>query len=59
MYSIQDLSKLIGKPERRIQKLAKEGKIPVQKVGMVWQFSKVEIDRLFGKKECIEKPEEP
>lgn len=51
-YTVQSLSKLLGKSERRIQELAKEGKIPAQKVGMVWQFSKEEIDHwLSGKKE--------
>jgi len=53
MYSTQDLSKLLGKSERRIQELAKEGKIPAQKVGMVWKFSREEMDRwLSGKKGC-------
>jgi excisionase family DNA binding protein len=50
MYSIQALSKLLGKSVRRTQELAKEGNIPGQKVGTHWEFSKEEIDLWLSEK---------
>jgi len=49
-YTVQSLSKLLQKSERRIQELAKEGKIPGQKVGMKWCFVREEIDRWLSEK---------
>jgi excisionase family DNA binding protein len=55
MYSTKDLNKLLGRSECRIRELAKEGKIPAQKVGSTWQFPREEIDKwFFEKKECID-----
>lgn len=54
VFSIEALSKLLGKSRRRIQELAKEGKIPgAHKVGSRWGFSKEEIDRWLSKKEAV------
>lgn len=43
-YTVADVSNILGKPERRVQKLTKEGKIPGLKVGRIWYFRKEEID---------------
>jgi len=50
-YTVQSLSKLLQKSERRIQELAKEGKIPAHKVGMKWSFLREEMDRWLSEKE--------
>ena len=47
---VLSLAKLLGKSPRRIQELAKEGKIPARKVGPVWQFNKQEIDQWLSVK---------
>ena len=44
-YSVQDLTKLLGRSRRRIQELAKDGKIPARKVGRVWEFPTEETDQ--------------
>ena len=44
-YDVRSLSELLGKSMRRIQELAKEGKIPARKVGPHWVFDKAEIGR--------------
>ena len=52
-YDVHSLSKLVKRSECRIQKWAKEGKIPARKVGVKWLFPKEEIDRwLFERKHC-------
>ena len=66
-YTVQTLSKLLGKSERRIQELAKEGKIPAHKIGRDWRFKKKEIDHWLSEKgavssQCIDNvntPSEP
>ncbi len=51
VLNIHDLSRLLGKSERRIQELAKEGKIPgAHKAGPHWAFNKEEVDAWLLKK---------
>lgn len=51
-YTCQDLVDLSGKFQRRLRKLAQEGKIPAHKVNGQWHFHKSEIDNwLLAKKE--------
>ncbi|MGO8988758.1 MAG: helix-turn-helix domain-containing protein [bacterium] len=49
-YSVKSMAELLGKSKRRIQELAKEGKIPARKVGPCWHFDKDKIDRWFSEK---------
>ena len=49
-YTVQGLSKLLGKSERRIQELANEGKIPAHKVGSHWEFPREKIEKWFSEK---------
>jgi excisionase family DNA binding protein len=49
-YRVRDLVNLLGKSERRIRELAKEGKVPARKIGKGWQFSKEEIDQWLSRK---------
>ena len=52
-YTVQDLSKLLGKPKRRIQELALLGEFPGHKVGRTWQFPKEEIDKWLSEKSTV------
>lgn len=58
-YSIQLLSKLLGKSRRTIQEWAQRGKIPAQKIGGDWNLAKKEIDEWLSEKgkpslQCID-----
>ena len=41
-------------PKSSLYKLAKAGRIPCQKVGRHWRFSKEAVDRWLGKERCDE-----
>jgi excisionase family DNA binding protein len=43
-YTAESLAETLGKSKRRIQELAKQGKIPGRKVGSHWMFEKKEIN---------------
>ncbi|MFB3887621.1 MAG: helix-turn-helix domain-containing protein [Thermodesulfobacteriota bacterium] len=60
-YSVQDLIKLLGRSKRRIQELAKEGKIPgADKSGLHWVFNKEEVDQwLLNRSRNTRIPKQP
>ena len=53
ILNVNELSKLLGKPKRRIQDLAQRGKIPGHKVGRHWGFPKEEIDKWLSEKKAM------
>lgn len=51
--TVKGISELIGKSRRRVQELAKQGKIPAFKSGSLWFFNREEVDHWFSKKEHL------
>ena len=49
MFTIDELSRHLGRDRREIEKLASRGRIPGRKVGSVWQFQSMEITRWLEK----------
>jgi len=45
MFTIDELSRHLGRDRREIEKLASRGRIPGRKVGSTWQFQSMEITR--------------
>ena len=45
VLTIDELSAYLKIPKSTLYKLAREGKVPCQKVGRHWRFRKVAIDR--------------
>jgi excisionase family DNA binding protein len=50
MYSVGELSKVLGKAERTLQGWAQEGKIPAVRVGIRWCFPREEIAHWLSEK---------
>lgn len=45
MFTLEELSRHLGRDRREIEKLASRGRIPGRKVGSAWQFHSMEITR--------------
>lgn len=50
VFTIEELSDYLKVPKSSLYKLAQEGKIPCQKVGKHWRFSKAAVDRWLQEK---------
>jgi excisionase family DNA binding protein len=51
-YSMESMMELLGRSQRRIQELAKQGRIPAHKAGPHWVFDKKDIEAWLSKKEA-------
>jgi excisionase family DNA binding protein len=50
ILTLQELATYLKIPESSLYKIVREGKIPAQKVGKHWRFSKVAIDAWLAQK---------
>lgn len=50
IFTIEELSAYLKISKSTLYKLVREGKVPCQKIGRHWRFSKVAIDRWLGEK---------
>ncbi|GMW04529.1 MAG: hypothetical protein AMXMBFR85_05120 [Dehalococcoides mccartyi] len=48
VLTIEELSEYLKIPKSTLYKLAREGKLPSQKIGRHWRFRKETIDRWLG-----------
>lgn len=55
VLTIEELSTYLKIPKSTLYKLVREGKIPGQKIGRHWRFSKDAIDQSLGESHRMEK----
>lgn len=51
ILTVDEISEYLRIPKSTIYKLVREGKIPAQKIGRHWRFSKEAIDHWLQKKQ--------